>query len=279
MNTDPPPLRKSPDRETIASWLLAFSLRFFRLGASPLTDFEANWALQAWDLVQGKAPVIGPQPAYVILTAGLFSLFSGLNALARLLPAFAGSLLVLLPLLLKRFSVGSLRLKRAGLLLAFFLAIDPALVSLSRVAGSPMVAISFSLLTLGLVVDCKPKLAGILGALALLSGPALLEGLLGLGLAWLAVRLFENSGWLNPPDEDAPELISSSFAWKQMAILAAGTIGSWNRLSDGAHQGLGAFGLPCRCLSKRAGSPTGVPTLRSPSRRSSTNPWRSCLVW
>ena len=246
----------------ILAFALALFLRLFRLGAAPLTNFEASWALQAWDLVQGNKPLIGPQPAYVILTGALFNLFPVVNALARLVPALAGSLLALLPLLLKRFTAGSYRLRRAGLLLAFFLALDPGLVSLSRLAGSPMTALSLSLLTLGLVIDRKPKLAGVLAALALLSGPALLEGLLGLGLAWLAARLLVNSGWLKPPEGSETELASQPFAWKPMAYFGIGTllvVGTGFLL---APQGLGAFASTIPAYLTGWITPSGIPILK-----------------
>lgn len=166
------------------TWLygLAFSLaaafRFAGLGALPLGDAEAEWALQALHLAQGTRPLLGPQPAYVLPTGSLFFLFGATNFLARLLPALTGSLLVALPFLFRD------RLKPApGLLLAFFLALDPGLVALSRQAGSPMPALAFTLLAWASWWKGQPRMAGALAGLALLSGPALWPGLLGMGLA------------------------------------------------------------------------------------------------
>ena len=82
---------------------LAFGIRFFNLGNSPLSDAEAVWALQARELSQvaeyGKNIQIGPYPGYVLLTGLLFSVFENTNFLARFWPALAGSLLVMLPYL------------------------------------------------------------------------------------------------------------------------------------------------------------------------------------
>ena len=47
---------------------LALTIRLLRLGELPLGDDEARWALQALDLAKGLRPVMGPQPAYVVLT-------------------------------------------------------------------------------------------------------------------------------------------------------------------------------------------------------------------
>jgi hypothetical protein len=247
----------------LLAFALALVLRLVHLGTAPLNDFEANWALQAWDTIQGNKPILGPQPAYVIITSALFFLVSGLNALARLFPAVAGSLLVFLPWLLKPYTAGSLQLKRAGVILAFFLALDPGLVALSRTAGSLMPALSFSLLTLGCLAARKPRLAGILGALALLSGPALLEGLLGLGLAWLAARLLALAGWLNPPEiYQQAESTASPFAWKKTLYFGLGT---FLVLGTGlliVPQGLAAFASTISAYLTGWVTPTGVPTLR-----------------
>jgi len=247
----------------LLAFALALALRLFRLEAAPLTDFEAKWALQAWDTIQGSKPILGPQPAYVIITSGLFYLYTGLNALARLLPAVAGSLLVFLPWLFKPYTGSSLQLKRAGVILAFFLALDPGLVALSRTAGSPMTALSFGLLTLGCMAARKPKLAGTLGALALLSGPTLLEGLLGLGLAWLAARLLAQAGWLNPPENmQQTDPGGSPFAWKKMLLFGLGTfliVGTGLLIVP---QGLAAFASTISAYLTGWVTPTSVPTLR-----------------
>ncbi|MFZ5908662.1 MAG: phospholipid carrier-dependent glycosyltransferase [Chloroflexota bacterium] len=163
----------------LSAFLLAAAFRFAGLGVLPLGDAEAEWALQALHLAQGTRPLLGPQPAYVLPTGSLFFLFGATNFLARLLPALTGSLLVALPFLFRD------RLKPApGLLLAFFLALDPGLVALSRQAGSPMPALAFTLLAWASWWKGHPRMAGALAGLALLSGPALWPGLLGMGLAW-----------------------------------------------------------------------------------------------
>ncbi|MEJ5224219.1 MAG: hypothetical protein WHV44_07160 [Anaerolineales bacterium] len=161
---------------------LGVFIRLLNLGAIPLSDSEARWALQALDLSRGLRPQIGPTPGYVTLTAALFYLFTASDALARLIPALAGSALVLAPLFFTRIIP-----PRAAVFLAFGLAIDPGLVALSRTAGSSMMAISFLILAAGLWLSERPRAAGILAGLAVLSGPALWSGLLTLliaGLIW-----------------------------------------------------------------------------------------------
>jgi hypothetical protein len=164
---------------------LAVGLRFLHLGALPLSDYEADWALQALRVAQGLKPALGPNPAYVHLTAIFFFIFGATNFLARFWPALAGSLLVLAPWFLRsRFG------RIPALVLAFGLALDPGLVAISHLAGGPMLAITCLVLT-GLVwLDGRRLAAGFFAGLALLSGPSVWFGLLGLALTWAFTSLF-----------------------------------------------------------------------------------------
>ncbi len=214
----------------LAAMLLGLSLRLGDLGAAPLTDTEAAWALQALAVGQGSTEqFLAPQPAYVSLTGWLFELFGSTNFLARLWPALTGSLLVLLPLVIQSALNRSWQDRRTGqppqipllshqaaLNLAFGLALSPGLVVVSRQAGSPMPALSLSLLAIGLFLGRRPWalldscLAGIAAGLALLSGPAVVHGLLVLGCTLAAFWLLkktnpiqidpEQSGFFRQPD-------------------------------------------------------------------------------
>ncbi|HSQ39370.1 MAG TPA: hypothetical protein VLM78_04355, partial [Anaerolineales bacterium] len=177
---------RSPRYEKILyllAFLLALGLRFVRLGELPLTDSEARLALDALSIVKGGSPALSSQVAYTNLTAVLFFIFGSFNFLARFWPALAGSVLVFVPLVFREQTR-----PRPALLLAFFFAIDPAFVALSRQAGSPILALTFCLLTVGFWLRRQPRFAGVFLALALLSGPALWAGLLGLLLAWMLMQ-------------------------------------------------------------------------------------------
>jgi hypothetical protein len=164
----------------IAAFVLALAVRLIKLGAPPMTDIEARWALQALGVVQGAHPALGSQPAYILLTSVFFFLYgAGTNFLARLVPALAGSALVLVPWLFRD------RLKpRPSLILAFMLALDPGLTALSRQAGSSILAVTFLLFAWGLWEQRQNRGAGVLAGLALLSGTWLWSGVLALALAW-----------------------------------------------------------------------------------------------
>lgn len=186
---------RSPRHETILyllAFILALGLRFVRLGELPLTDSEARLALDALSIAQGGSPAISSHVAYTNLTAILFFVFGSFNFLARFWPALAGTALVFVPFLFRDW------LKpRAAPLLAFFFAIDPALVALSRQAGSPILAVTASLLAVGFWIRRQPRAAGIFLALALLSGPALWAGLLGLLLAWMLSQFMSSGKQVN----------------------------------------------------------------------------------
>jgi hypothetical protein len=158
---------------------IAVGLRFVQLGVLPLSDYEAGWALQALRVIQGLKPGIGPNPAYVHLTAVLFYIFGPTTFLARFWPALAGCTLVMAAWPL-RARIGRI----PALVLAFGLAIDPGLVAMSHLAGGPMLAITCLVLTALLWMDRRRAAAGLFAGLALLSGPSIWLGLLGLGLAW-----------------------------------------------------------------------------------------------
>lgn len=166
--------------------VFAIGLRFLNLGALPLSDFEANWALQALRVAQGVHPALGSNPAYLHLTAVLFYIFGGTSFLARFWPALAGCALVLAAWFL-RGRIGRI----PALVLAFGLAIDPGLVAMSHLAGGPMLAVTSLVLAALMWLEGHRALAGFFAGLALLSGPSVWFGMLGLALAWALTTVMD----------------------------------------------------------------------------------------
>lgn len=206
----------------ILAFLAAVALRFIQLGALPLTDAEAAPALQALRISQAQDPTLSPHPLYILFTSALFFLNGeGTNFLARFIPALMGSLLVLVPLL---FSDSRIK-PRSSLFLAFFIALDPGLVSLSRQAASPILAIAFLLFAWGFFEKKRFNLASVCAALALLSGPSIWLGLLGLGISWALMQ-----GINHRRASDEPSVFSSftftpsSFIPVLATFLIAGTL-------------------------------------------------------
>ncbi len=157
---------------------LALLLRLLRLGFWPLTEAEAGPALQAFDLLKGVQPALGPQPAYALLTALVFFVAQASDLAARLIPALFGAALVLTPYFF-RDRLG----EKPAWVLAFLLAFDPGLLALSRLAGSPVMALSALVLAWGLWRANRFSAAGASLGLALLCGPQFWPGVLGLLIA------------------------------------------------------------------------------------------------
>ncbi|MDA1329726.1 MAG: hypothetical protein DWG76_01090 [Chloroflexi bacterium] len=202
---------------------LALVMRFAALGAAPLTELEANQALQAHDIATGVVASTGDQPAYVLLTALNFALIGGsTNFLARFWPAVLGSLFVLLPYALRE-NLGRV----PALLLALALAVAPEFVTLSRFASGIMLGIVLPLFALLAWHRGSTMLAGVLAAFALLSEPTLFVGLLSLALAWLLLRVVDRSGemhhWATESIRDFFRKVDAGPAWMAFgATLAFG---------------------------------------------------------
>lgn len=183
------------------AFLIALGLRVIQLGALPLTDSEAELALQALHIAQGRAPLLGPQPGYILLTSVLFAVIDSTNFLARFLPAITGSALVFVPWFF-RDRLNSL----PALILAFLFAIDPGLVALSRQASGTMLAAAFLLFAWAMWRHDRLILSGIFAGLALLSGPSLWAGLLTLGLTWLFIQGTNARPAAEPASITSPQL-------------------------------------------------------------------------
>ena len=216
--------------------VLALIIRLWGLGAKPLSDFEAGWAIQALSVAHGEQIAFGAQPGYIFPTGLMFWLMGSNEFLARLWPALAGSLLVLVPFFLRnRLGHG------AALVAAFGLAFDPGLVALSRLAGGTMPAIGFGLLALSLAFEQSWVATGVFAGLALLSGPAILQGLLILIFAWGMTKILDKvrsqsfrseTSWFNAMTGDN---------LRRVGITAAGVILLVGTLFFRYPQGLGAW--------------------------------------
>lgn len=183
------------------AFLIAIALRLTQLGAMPFSDAEAAPALQALQLARGLRPVLDPHSLYILVTSFFFFLNGGgTDFLARLLPAMMGSLLVFTPLIVRRIR------PRPGLILAFFIALDPGLVALSRQAASPILAVTCLVIAWGFLEQRKYSSTGIFAGLALLCGPSLWGGLLGLGITWAIMQgvSFRSAVPLSAEAEDVP---------------------------------------------------------------------------
>lgn len=245
------------------AFLLALGLRFMGLGKLALTDFEAGWALQSLDIVQGAEPALGPSPAYVLLTSILFYLFGASNFLARFWPALAGSLLVFLPYFFRE------RLRpAAALILAFCLALDPGLAAASRMAGGPILAVLFLLLAWAMWSQSRLEWAGVFAALTLLSGPSAWAGLLGLALTWMIRQGLERpasgqaSSAVSTEAQQSESPPQKSAAWRAAVLPFVATLVLGGSLLFLVPGGLSAWAAALPVYLKGWVTPSGVPAGR-----------------
>lgn len=221
----------------ILAFAIGLILRLLNLGIAPLSDFEAERALGALFLSRGASLAPIPDTSYILLTGVLFNLFEGSNLIARLWVAIAGSLVILAPYLF-RDVIG----RPAAVILAFGLALDPGLVAISRLAGGPMLSLSFGLLALGFLYQKKPIISGILGGLALLGGSTILHGALIFLLAWYIGKfvLKESINEILATRNNFPgraHALQNGLLAAGSVILVAGTLVFW------IPQGLSNFAL------------------------------------
>lgn len=153
--------RENPlPRRVAASWLtgeailiivlgaVAFALRLMALGQRPMDTQEAQQALVAWRILHGQgAEAVGYSPLLALGNLLTFFLVTASDFSARLVPALAGTLLALTPLLFRRWlgRVGAL----AGVALLSF---SPTAVFFSRYAGGEIAVVACAL----------PALAGLM---------------------------------------------------------------------------------------------------------------------
>lgn len=127
----------------VALILVAGIMRFWDLGARTMHDGEAKIAKFAWEILADGSVVYDPSlhgPLQLQAIAALFFLFGDNEAIARLVHAFSGTVLVALPYLLR---------SRLGEIGAFFtalmIAVSPSLLYFSRFAGPDILVATFSL--------------------------------------------------------------------------------------------------------------------------------------
>ncbi|MGD9100605.1 MAG: hypothetical protein PVF45_08990 [Anaerolineae bacterium] len=233
----------------IALWglLLAISLglRLLRLGAAPLDATEAHGALAAWRFASGQGAPVASDYSPLLFSGQWFTflIFGAGDLGARLLPALAGTVLVLTPALLRR-QLGRLGALAAGLLLT----LSPTALTLSRTASGDILAALGALLCAsafwrldslskeGVSFVLRPPSAVYLLplglALALVSSPLAYSALLAVGLALLLmltepqVRVRVQTNW--NAFRAAPDLPRYTLGTLVGAFLLLSTAFAWN---------------------------------------------------
>lgn len=214
---------------------LAIGVRVLHLGNGPLSDFEAERALQAYRISKGETVDLSPGPVYSFLTGATFFLFIDDNFYARVWPLIAGCCLVAFAYLIRSLIGG-----KAALVLALGFALDAGLVAYSRSVNPNILAVGFGALVLGLLVNQKFLLAGIFGGLMLMSGPSAIQGLIGFSLTLFLGRILAALGYIEP----LPALnfaVKPRAAWRPALIGFGGVVLVLGTLFFKFPEGLGAL--------------------------------------
>lgn len=211
-------------------FLAALLLRIINLAQPALTENEALRALQMFSISKGNDPGSLFEPAIAAWGAGLFFLFGSSEALARIIPAVVGSLLVFAPLLFRNI-LG----KTSILALAIFLAFDPGLISISRQVDGRILALTFSILAFGFYWAQMPVWTGLMFGLALLGGPSFWLGALIFASTWGIYLLIGgssldkkvSSGSESGVYETTPfreQLVKKAFPWFAGTLVFGGSL-------------------------------------------------------
>lgn len=220
-------LRKQIRLETIM-YILAICLglffRLYHLGTTHLSDSEAYLSLQSLEVAHGQNPIISTSPLYILWTGFLFFIFNSSSFLARFIPAITGSIVVFIPYLLRK-KIGN----TTAVVLAFALALDPSLIAVSRTAGGESTGLVFLLLAYAFYVNNAAIPAGILSALALLSGPSVWHGVFSLAGVNIWKYLSERKTHLNIDMKNIDSIsdriqTDKAFEWKKYFITWGLTI-------------------------------------------------------
>ena len=227
--------------------ILAAGIRLIGLGNNPLSDSEATWALQAMDLARGSQVLIGPQPGYILLTAAGFFVSGASEFFARFWPALAGTTLILAPVLF-RDRIG----RSAAIVLAFALALEPALVAASRQADGRMLALTGLVFAIGFWLNGSAVWAGVAGGFALLGGPTVWIGLGAAGLGWSAAKVIRThtAGGIS-------ELVIPR-SWRSLAWWVLGSVVLLGTLFWFAPTGLSGWANSLVSFLQGWGQPNGI---------------------
>ena len=198
---------------------LALALRLSGLSIRVMGATEAAGTWQAWRLAHGEAPQGAYSPLLLSAQALLFALFGSGDAVARLVPALLGSVLVIWPFWLRPY------LGRCGALAAsLILAISPTLVYSARYAGgvAPLTVCALGVVVLWLAYrrDGRPSYVfaiAVLIALAAIADPRAIGVLLVLAAAWGVERL---AFARNVLDVGSAHRVN----WKAWGIVAGATL-------------------------------------------------------
>ncbi len=172
---------------------IGFLLRILKLSNDPLSDYEALIALDGLNLISNlPGKVISDQTFLTNLLGSFFYLFGSGNLLSRLVPALAGTFLIIIPAFFRTHFD-----KKALLILSGWIAVSPTFVSLSRQVDSSMLLLVVFGLFVYFLLRKKSIASAVFLALALLTGRIFFWSLVLFFFVIVYTNLFGNKNETN----------------------------------------------------------------------------------
>ncbi|MFZ0544918.1 MAG: glycosyltransferase family 39 protein [Candidatus Promineifilaceae bacterium] len=229
--------------------LLAAVIRLSRLANIPLSPAEATQALSVYQFWRPEAvAVVSGSPAYFNLTSLLTQFLGFSDPVMRLVPAFFGIALAVLPWFL-RHRLGSI----GALVSSYLLVFSPVLSLLSRTVGGESIAVFSGLLLFIAWLRYQESgharwfiTAVIALALGLCSSPIFYSSIVSMLAAWLVIKVVGPPLFTDEEEEPLPmvrpsqELLRRSLLIGGAVFAAAATLFLWNLPGlNGVAKGLG----------------------------------------
>ena len=164
-------------------FICSLSIRIYKLGELPLSDTEASNVMDVIRTNTGEENYSYNSVDDFFITY-MFSIF-GINSFsARLTSALIGSLIVFFPMVLKK-NISSTN----SIIFALFLAFDPILINLSRLADSKMIALVTFMFGMAFLLLSQAWMAGICFGVYFLCGLPTWNGVLILIIVLLLLAI------------------------------------------------------------------------------------------
>lgn len=197
--------------------IMGIAFRFINLGSLPLSDIESSVSLHALSLISGeKSASISDQTFLSNIQAVFFFLLGNSNFIARLIPAVIGVLFILVPFLF-RYLVNP----KMMILLSFWIALSPTLVSLSRQVDSTILFLFSISIFFYFFIKQSVIPSAIFIVISILSGKIFLMIFIPSLISLIYVYLFLNKQ--NNSIYDQIIQLIYSFQWKKFSLYSIGS--------------------------------------------------------
>ncbi|MBW6471489.1 MAG: hypothetical protein K0B14_00035 [Anaerolineaceae bacterium] len=196
--------------------IIGIAFRFINLGGLPLSDVESSVSLHALSLISGEQGTSFSDQIFLSnIQAVLFFLFGNSNLIARLFPAIAGVLFILIPFLFRNYVNPKMMI-----ILSFWIALSPTFISLSRQVDSTILFLFSISIFIYFFIKQSVIPSAVFFVISILSGKVFLMLLVPILISLLYVYLFLNKQ--NNSIYDQIIQLIKSFQWKKFSLYSIG---------------------------------------------------------